>query len=450
LTRITSGRQTTAFSDPAGATRAVILVLDLDVLQRQILDPLVAKHFGERGATDYLVTIVRRDDPSVVVYSSGTTPVDASTAEVTSGLFDLRMDELNRLAGDHGDTHAGTGPRERVTITVVRRADGTEGQRVLMAGGDQQGGWQIRARHRSGSLDAIVARSRRRNVGISLGVLGLLTASVVLIIAAAQRQRRLARQQMEFVAAVSHELRTPLAVICSAGDNLADGVVADATQVQRYGALIQTEGRRLRDLVERVMEFAGITSATLSATARSRTEVDLSNVVADAVSGVAADAEARNVRIEVRAPGTLPAVFGDADGLRSAMQNILANAVKYSPGGASIDVSAEAHGQGIRIQVADRGLGIDADDIPNIFKPFYRGRRAMDAQVRGTGVGLSVVRHVIDAHRGRIGVESRPGEGTTVTVDLPAATPVAGAANGQPRDAAADTTVPTFGVAGRR
>src|SRR5207247_8670753 len=102
------------------------------------------------------------------------------------------------------------------------------------------------------------ATSRRRNLAISLGVLGLLAASFVLILGSAQRQHRLARQQIEFVAAVSHELRTPLAVICSAGDNLADGVVADGPQVTRYVTLLQTEGRRLSDMVERVLEFAGI------------------------------------------------------------------------------------------------------------------------------------------------------------------------------------------------
>jgi len=97
--------------------------------------------------------------------------------------------------------------------------------------------------------------------------------------------------------------------------------------------------------------------------------------------------------------------------------------VKYSVRGGSVDVSAQlADGAARRVQirVADRGLGIDAADLPHVFKPFYRGRRAVDAQVRGTGVGLSVVRHVVDAHGGSIAIDSRAGEGTTVVVELPA------------------------------
>jgi signal transduction histidine kinase len=410
------GRGTLAvIPDPIGPATVVVVVLDRDRLHRELLEPLVTKYFGAPPASDYVVTIARRDDSQVVFPRDRTAPVvDAAAADVTAGLFDLRMDanRLPTLPHDRSET-----VRDRVAITIVRRATGLDAARVLMGGGDGQGAWEVRVRHRAGSLESIVARSRRRNLAISLGVLGLLGASFLLIIASAQRQQRLARQQMEFVAAVSHELRTPLAVIRSAGENLADGVVGDSAQVKRYGALVETEGRRLTAMVDRVMDFAGITSG---APPPAQVDVDMSSVIAEAVHGLGADARDRGVTIDLHPTGRLPAVVGDRDALRSAIQNIVGNAVKYSPAGAAVEIDTQVTDAIVRIRVADRGLGIDADDLPHIFKAFYRGRRALDAQVRGSGVGLSVVRHVIDAHQGRIHVDSPPGEGTTVTVDLPA------------------------------
>ena len=414
-------------SDPAAGVRLIIVTLDAGQLQRQLLEPLVAKYFGDGSGSEYFVTIARQPSlgpPSKssaaggseeIVYNSAPTPIEASKADVTVGLFDLRMDELSRLV-DEGARGGSPPPSARMSIAIVRRSSGADGRRMLVAGGEPHGAWEMRLSHRTGSLDTIVAQSRRRNLGISLGVLGLLAASFVLVLASAERQQRLSRQQMEFVAAVSHELRTPLAVICSAGENLADGVVAEATQVKRYGSLIETEGRRLGDMVERVMAFAGISSG---AQAPSHASVDVAQVIADAVDGVQHDAQDRGVTIAVHSNGTLPPVSGDADALRSAVQNVVGNAVKYSAGGATVDVASGLRGAQVEIRVVDRGLGIDGNDLPHIFKPFYRGRRAMDAQVRGSGVGLSVVRHVVDAHRGTIQVDSRPGEGTTVTIALP-------------------------------
>jgi signal transduction histidine kinase len=455
VSRTVEGDRVRFITDPTAGARLVIVTLDVDQLQHQVLEPLVAKYFGEGSTSEYLVTIARRDPPSLaspsasfggasprslaspsasfgapgqpdtIVYNSASPPLDAANADVTTGLFDLRMDEISRLA-DGVAAGMPPGASARMSIAIFRKPTASDGRRVLISGGEQLGAWQLRLRHRTGSLDTIVAQSRRRNVGISLGVLGLLAASFVLVLASAQRQQRLLRQQMEFVAAVSHELRTPLAVICSAGENLADGVVADAAQVKRYGSLIETEGRRLGDMVERVMAFAGISSGAPS---RSPVDVDVEEVILEAVDGVKHDALDRSVTIAVHvgadvgvsAQGDLPAVSGDPDALRSAIQNIVGNAVKYSPDGATVDVAADRQGPAVRIRVVDRGLGIDNDDLPHVFKPFYRGRRAVDAQVRGSGVGLSVVRHVIDAHHGTIEIDSRAGEGTTVTIVLPAA-----------------------------
>jgi two-component system phosphate regulon sensor histidine kinase PhoR len=167
-------------------------------------------------------------------------------------------------------------------------------------------------------------------------------------------------------------------------------------------------------MVERVMEYAGINAGA----ARPRTEVDVARLIDEAVSAASADARDREIRIETVVAKDLAPVLGDADALRSAVQNVLGNAIKYSRSGSTIDVRAESGADVVRVVVADHGLGIDADDVPHIFKPFYRGRHARDAQIRGTGVGLSVVRHVVDAHQGDVQVSSRVGEGTTVTLTL--------------------------------
>lgn len=419
--RIDGGpRRFAVVPDPAGAQRALIVWLDAERLRHGLLEPLIAKYFGTGETSEYLVSIVQRDMPSHSVYTSAAeATLDERSADVTTGMFDLRMNEVTRLVGTVPPA-AAPGSKttaDRVAVTIVRRSSSPgDAARVLMTGGANQGAWIVRARYRRGSLETIVARSRRRNLAISAGVLGLLGAAFLLVMAAAQRQRRLARQQMEFVASVSHELRTPLAVICSAGENLADGVVADSAQVRTYGSLIQTEGRRLGDMVERVMEFAGISSG---ASIRARAGVDVAKVVAEAVRGVGPDAEARGITVTVHPNGALPLVTADTDALRSALQNIIGNAVKYSANDGAVEVTARAEAGGVEIRVADRGLGIGAEDLPHIFKPFYRGRHAVDAQVRGTGVGLSVVRHVIAAHRGTIAVDSRVGEGTTITVKIP-------------------------------
>ncbi len=398
--------------NPRALVRAAIVPLDKEALKTQLVEPLVAKHFGSGATAEYLVTVVRRDKPSEVVYAPPSEPhVDETTADVTMPFFALRGDD-----GVKTDLRSiGVPAKERVAITILRRVDGAEPVRMITR---DEGAWELLIRCRAGSLDAVVARSRQRNAAIGLGVLALLGASFVLVVVSAQRQQRLARQQMEFVASISHELRTPLAVICSAAENLADGVVADHEQVKQYGALVQAEGRRLADMVERVMEFAGISAG---GPRRPHTDVDLGALVSQATAAAGLEARRRRIDVRVEADGRVPPVPGDPEGLRSALQNIIGNAVKYSPDGATVDVIVEADDSGVRVRVADQGIGIDADELPHVFEPFFRGRRAIDRQLRGTGVGLSVVKQVVDAHGGAVRIDSRPDAGTVVTMELPAA-----------------------------
>jgi signal transduction histidine kinase len=258
---------------------------------------------------------------------------------------------------------------------------------------------------------------------LSFGILSVLAASAGLVMINARRSEKLAAQQMEFVATVSHELRTPLAVIRSAAQNLSAGVVHDATQAQRYGDLIESEGRRLTDMVEQVLEFAGLNDTKRRLVPR---PMDAVPVLRDVVASTSSLPEARGVDFDVNIAADVPAVMADEAALRRALNNLIGNALKYAGDGRWVGVSA-SRGAGdddgfVLVSVADRGHGIASDDLAHIFEPFYRGRHAVEQQIRGNGLGLSLVKQLLQTIGGRISVASAPGEGARFTMHLPVAT----------------------------
>jgi signal transduction histidine kinase len=278
--------------------------------------------------------------------------------------------------------------------------------------------WKLVVAHPMGSLEAAVASQRRRNLAISTSVLGLLGASMGLLVLSTRRAQRLAKQQMEFVAAVSHELRTPLAVIRSAADNLADGVVHDDERIKRYGELMSAEGRRLTEMVEQILEFAGIQSGQRGFALRS---VPVAPLIRDIVSSSAPVIERAGVTVELDLPDDLPDVLGDEPALRRAFQNLVDNAVKYGAAGGWVRIDARKTGSDVAITIADRGIGIAPSDHTRIFEPFYRAADVVAAQVQGAGLGLSLVQRIVIAHGGRVSVKSAPRAGSEFTVQLPAA-----------------------------
>jgi signal transduction histidine kinase len=279
-------------------------------------------------------------------------------------------------------------------------------------------GWKLVLRHPSGSLETAVGSLRRRNLIVSSSILGVLGASMALLILSTRRAQRLARQQMEFVATVSHELRTPLAVIRSASENLADGVVRDDEQIKKYGELLRSEGRRLTELVEQILEFAGIQSGQRGFALRSIAVGPLLQELASSSSSLADDA---GIQVELSIPSDLPSVLGDEPALRRVFQNLLGNAIKYGASGRWIGVSARKSGNHVRVTVADRGMGIPPAEQARIFEPFYRATDAVAAQIQGAGLGLSLVQRIVEAHGGQVSVKSAPGQGSEFTVQLPAA-----------------------------
>jgi signal transduction histidine kinase len=277
---------------------------------------------------------------------------------------------------------------------------------------------------RNGSLETVVASERRRNLAISGGILLLLLATGAALAQFSRRAQRLAEVEMEFVAGVSHELRTPLTVIRTAAFNLRGRVASNPAQVERYGALIQQESERLGAIVEQVLRFA---SAKAGRVVQERQAVAVDGLI-DATlqsnKGMLEDALCE-VRTNIE-PG-LPSISGDSLALRHALQNLLANAAKYggAAGRQSVEISARAvrgtKGTEIEIRVTDHGSGIPPEEQKRVFDAFFRGKKAVQDQIHGTGLGLHLVKRIVEAHGGTVSLESEPDAGSTFIVRIPAA-----------------------------
>jgi signal transduction histidine kinase len=242
------------------------------------------------------------------------------------------------------------------------------------------------------------------------------------VLVATRRAQRLARQQLEFTAGITHELATPLAGMRSAAQNLADGVVVDPAQVRAYGSLIEHEGRRLTEMVDQVLAFAGMQSRK---PALERHPVPIREVVEEALATSRRALDERGFSVETELPDGLPDVAGDRPALRRAVENLVANVIKYASEGRWIGIRARVDagrgGRWMTVAVADHGPGMSPEDLPHVFEPFYRGRGRAASAVPGSGLGLTVVNDIVQSHGGRVDVTTDAGRGTTFTLVLPLA-----------------------------
>jgi signal transduction histidine kinase len=391
-----------------------VIELNIDYITKEMLPELTQRHFEHSSGDAYRVSVTTAETPARVIYrSEPDAPVDPARADAVESLFG--RDPLGFFRARGGDDS-----RLNITVNVIEGQDGA--QTAVRPEVQDSGRWRLLVQHQSGSLEAAVGQVRRRNLAISFGVLLLLSVSVGMLMLTSRRAERLARQQMEFVAGVSHELRTPVAVIKSAAENLSQGVVGGVDRVKRYGNMIEGEARRLAEMVERVLQYAAIESGLGMG---SRTALAPQEIIQGALDSSMPLLGPDNVQVHRDIALDLPAVIGDANALRSAVQNLIANAVKYGGPDHWVGIRAEhvrdrRHGE-VRITVSDHGKGIDAAELPHIFEPFYRGADAVAQQIHGNGLGLSLVRRIIEAHGGKVSASSRVGAGSAFTISLPAA-----------------------------
>jgi signal transduction histidine kinase len=250
----------------------------------------------------------------------------------------------------------------------------------------------------------------------SMGLLVLVTMlGSVFVYRAVSQEARLARLRNDFVAAVSHELRSPLSSILALAERL--DRVSDPDKLRQYHRIIGHDARRLSALVTRLLDFSLIEEGRQTYT---RERLDLVATTRDAIASC--QHVARPERIRLVGANTVPLwVEGDRTALQHAIQNVIENAAKYSPPDTPIDVECARITFGHAVEVRDRGIGIPRDEQARIFDKFYRGRHAAGMNAHGVGIGLALVRHVVEAHAGSIAVESEPGAGSRFVLRLPAA-----------------------------
>lgn len=411
LSRETAGRPRL---QPAGF---VVIELNKEYLRNVLLPALVRQYFAPWGDFAYHVEVVSTAGPGRVIYS-----FHPGSPGMAPAAADARVALLGTLpaAGTLGSPPRRTGSGPARTVQPESRGPVFHLPRVILPDpADAQ--WTLVVRYASGSLDVVVGRLRRRHLVIGFGVLLLLAASVAMLIVWTHRAQRLAKLQIEFVTGVSHELRTPLTVIRSAAANLADGVVDRNPQVIEYGKLIRRESRRLGGMVEQVLHFAARQAGRPHYVIQPVRVEELVNEVLREAEAILRDT---GVVVEKSFPDNLPAAAADASAVKQCLLNLVSNAAKYGDRewiGIRGESGGVEGGSEIRIHIEDRGNGIDPADLSHIFEPFYRGKTAREAQIPGTGLGLSLAKDTAESMGGGITVNSKPGGGSVFTLHLPAA-----------------------------
>jgi signal transduction histidine kinase len=262
--------------------------------------------------------------------------------------------------------------------------------------------------------------SRRQfRVNLSLAVLTALAliGAVAMALRAASRTMKLSQMKADFVSNVSHELRTPLASIRVFGEFLKLGRVKEPDKIQEYGEYIETESRRLTQLINNILDFSKIESGQKTYHFE---QTAVEGVVADTLKTFEVVLEQNGFTVSLERPSfPLPQVVIDPDAIAQAFINLMDNAVKYSGGSKEIGVKLAEQGDMVTISVIDHGVGIASEEREKVFEKFYRVGNCLVHDVKGSGLGLSIVKHIVEAHHGRVTVESEPGRGSAFTVHLP-------------------------------
>jgi two-component system, OmpR family, phosphate regulon sensor histidine kinase PhoR len=271
--------------------------------------------------------------------------------------------------------------------------------------------WRLNVTMTSAEELAQAVARRRVLEMVMVGLSGLVViAGLIVILVAAARERKLSNLKGDFVANVSHELKTPLSLVRMFGELLQSGRVESDEKRRQYLQIIISESERLSALIENVLDFAKVERGRSAYEFRSGR---LGEVVQRAIEACRVRAEREQVALELSVSEDVPNVKLDERAIEIAVINLVDNALKYAPQGRRISVSVRRAGRHAEVRVTDEGGGIAPEDRKRIFERFQRGRDAQNKQVRGSGIGLALVKHIAEAHGGSAWVEDATPQGSS-------------------------------------
>jgi signal transduction histidine kinase len=392
-------------------------------------NPIHMLNYRQRGMESATLTVDERNPDFRMIFN----PILDDAGKVV-GMAGMILDEqmfreklLPWIIESTVATYFPDAPRGELAVTVKDRSGRTmasvgeaDGRKVAARGrlGFVFTDWQLELHAPRATPEQWARAGFLFNVTLA-GFLALtLLGGIVWALRSADRAVKLSTMKSDFVSNVSHELRTPVASIRVFGEFLRLGRATTPEKVREYGEYIEAESRRLSRLVENILDFSRIESGRKE---YRFVEADVREVVEDAVHTFDVRLASEGTRIAFTAPeAALPKVHADPDALGQALHNLLDNAVKYSGTTKRIAVAIRPEGKELAIAVSDNGVGIAPDEQRRIFERFHRVGTGLVHDVKGSGLGLSIVHHIVAAHGGRVTVESEPGGGSTFTIRLPA------------------------------
>ena len=326
------------------------------------------------------------------------------------------------LSTYHGETAASSA----IAFTIS-----DENQRILYSNATAQSGyflesnfdrpfsnWKASFTLKNTNLDELARNSFLHSAGATVLVLLFLFGGMALTIRATDREARLAQAKSNFVSNVSHELKTPLSLLSLFAEILELGRVKSEEKKREYYGIIRHESLRLNKMIDNILDFSKIEAGRKTYVFA---DADIAEMIEQVLSSYRYQIMNSGFDVQTNIQPDLPPVSIDRDAMAQAISNLLDNAIKYSRDVKQLSITTERRGSNLSIEIADRGIGIPRAEQAKVFEKFYRVGNGLVHDVKGSGLGLSLVQHIVEAHNGSIAVESDVDKGSRFTILLPLA-----------------------------